>query len=92
MSANYALYAQKKSELAEKPLAERERALWSASEKYMRGEITLDELKEVEHPYYSLELEEAISRLGGSLDLGKRRSLLMFIIRSFFNPPQGVLI
>lgn len=92
MSADYALNAQKKSELAKKPLAERERALWSASEKYMRGEITLDELKEVERPYYSLEFEEAISRLDGSLGLDQRRSLLIAIIRSLFKPPQGVLI
>ncbi len=33
--------------LAAKPLAEREQDLWLASEKYMRGDITLERLEEI---------------------------------------------
>lgn len=35
----------------ERPLAEREYRLWKASEQYMRGEIEVDALEEVELPY-----------------------------------------
>lgn len=33
------------------PVVERESQLWSASEQYMRGQITLKQLEDVEHRY-----------------------------------------
>ncbi len=35
----------------EKSADERERDLWVASGQYMRGELTMEELEEIEHPY-----------------------------------------
>ncbi|MGH2493524.1 MAG: hypothetical protein ACRDIV_02365 [Ktedonobacteraceae bacterium] len=35
----------------EKSADERERDLWIASGQFMRGELTMEELEEIEHPY-----------------------------------------
>jgi len=46
--------------LASQTLAERESTLWAASNKYMSGEITLQDLQEIEQPYLALEYEKCM--------------------------------
>ena len=74
---------QEASELASKPLAERERALWAASDSYMSGKISLQDLKEVEQPYLALEYAKSV----GVLSTGSRPpSFLESVVRLFKLP------
>lgn len=45
------LAEQSPADLASKPLAERERALWIASGEYMRGNLTKEQLEDKERLY-----------------------------------------
>ena len=72
------------SELASKPLAEREGALWEASERYMSGKISLQDLKKVERPYLILDYARSI----GALDARRRPPSLFESIVQLFKLPQ----
>ncbi len=48
---SYKLAGQSPADLAAKPLAERERALWIASGEYMRGNLTKEQLEDKERLY-----------------------------------------
>ena len=72
------------SELASKPLAERESALWEASESYMSGKISLQDLKRVERPYYMLEYAKSV----GALNTRSRPPSLLESIVRLFKLPQ----
>ncbi|HLQ30573.1 MAG TPA: hypothetical protein VK140_15175 [Ktedonobacteraceae bacterium] len=56
--------------------AEREDKLWSASEKYMRGEINVEELERTERRYAPKLFKE--SRKSSLLDLFKKRIAMLF--------------
>lgn len=71
------------TELASKPLAEREGALWEASESYMNGKITLQDLKKVERPYLLLDYARSV----GALDARSRPPSLLESIVQLFKLP-----
>jgi hypothetical protein len=73
------------SKLAAKPRVERESALWTASEKYMCGEITLDDLKNVERPYVCLEYAKSVGAPYNCPSEGRPHSFLDALIQ-FFKP------
>ncbi len=72
------------TELASKPLAERESALWEASESYMSGKISLQDLKRVERPYLLLEYAKSV----GALNVRSRPPSLFESIVQLFKLPQ----
>lgn len=68
------------AELASKPLVERESTLWAASESYMNGEISLQDLQEIEQPYLTLEYAKCV----GALDAESQPSSFLGSIAQLF--------
>ena len=64
MTLGYPKNIEEVSGLTSNPLAEREAALWAASENYMSGKITLQDLQKVERHYLSLEYAKSVGALG----------------------------
>jgi len=63
-------YAVHEDAVREKTPAERERDLWIASGRYMRGEISVEQLEEAEQPHVE----------------NLKRAVLRIVIRRFFKP------
>lgn len=75
----------------ESTFAEREARLWDASARYVRGDISLDELRTIEHPYATAwraalltmarRNSSVISYVRNALSILKQRCVALFAVR-----------